>query len=69
MFSDKLQAIMKAKNITQSQIADHFGVSQSAVAKKFARNSWSAEEALRIFALMDCHLIVTLDDSALFKVM
>ena len=67
MFSDTLQDIMKAKNVSQKQIADLFGVSQAAVSQKFARNSWSAEDVIRLFKFMNCHLIVLLDDSNLKK--
>lgn len=58
MFKHKIDEIMKSKNVTKKDLAEHFGISAQSMSNKFSRKSFSAKDLIRIIEFLDCKLVI-----------
>lgn len=58
MFKHKIDEIMKSKNVTKKDLAEHFGISAQSMSNKFSRKSFSAKDLIRILEFLDCKLVI-----------
>lgn len=56
--SQKIKQIMKLKQVTNIQLANHLGILPQSLTNKFSRNSISADELIEILDYLDCRLII-----------
>lgn len=61
--SNEIKSLLILKGIPQKELQPVFGMASSqAVANKFARNSWSAEDLVKVVDFLGGKLIVKVDN-------
>ena len=63
MISAEIKSILARKSIRQQDLQSVLGLSsKQAVNNKFARNSWSAEDLIKVVTFLGGELIIRIDD-------
>lgn len=63
MISTELKSILVRKSIKQQDLQSVLGLSsKQAVNNKFAKNSWSAEDLIKVVTFLGGELIIRIDD-------
>lgn len=60
--SSKIKALLSLKNQEQVKLAQHLGISKQALSNKFYRESFSAEDLIKIADFLQCDLAFNVDD-------
>lgn len=60
--SDKVKGILKLSGNRQNDLADHFGMSKQTMSNKMARNSWSANDLIKVAEFTGCKVAFVLPD-------
>ena len=61
--SSKIKALLTLKGKDHAGLADHLGISYQALSNKFYRNSFSADDLIKISAYLECELAFVVDSS------
>ena len=61
--SDKIKALLSIRGKKNNDLAMFLGISPQSMRNKFSRESFSADELIRIANFLDCNLVFELDDS------
>ncbi len=60
--SSKIKALLNLKNQEQVKLAHHLGISKQALSNKFYRDSFSAEDLIKIADFLCCDLAFNVDE-------
>lgn len=60
--SSKIKALLNLKNQEQVKLAQHLGISKQALSNKFYRDSFSAEDLIKIADFLRCDLAFNVDN-------
>lgn len=60
--SDKVKAILQLSGHKQIELAEHFGMTAQSMNNKFNRDSWSANDLLKVAAFCKCRIAFVLPD-------
>lgn len=61
--SNQIKSLLVEKSIKQQDLQEPLELSsKQAVNNKFAKNSWSAEDLIKVVAFLDGELIIKVDD-------
>ena len=61
--SSKIKAVLNIKGKDHKQLADFLKISSQALSNKFYRDSFSAEDLIKIADFLDCGLAFIIDDA------
>ena len=60
--SEKIKALLQIKGKKKNELAEYLGMNSQSLSNKFSRNSFSAEDLIKISNFLDCSLIFEIDD-------
>jgi len=60
--SEKIKGLMKEKGRKSVELARYLGISQQSMRNKFHRNSFSAEDLIKITDFLECSLLILVDE-------
>ena len=61
--SSKVKAALNLKGKDHSSLANYLGISNQALSNKFYRDSFSAEDLIKISAFLECDLAFIINDT------
>jgi hypothetical protein len=61
--SSKVKALLQLKEQEQVGLAQHLGITKQALSNKFYRDSFSANDMIRIAEFLECELAFIVDSS------
>lgn len=67
MVSNKIKRIMKLKNVSSVQLAQHMGIVPQSLSNKFSRDSWSVQDLISVLDFLGCKLVVELEPDLIVK--
>jgi len=59
--SNKIKSLLKLKGKNNIELAQYFGITPQSINNKLFRNSFSAEDLIKISVFLDCELAFTVD--------
>lgn len=60
--SEKIKALLQIRGKKKNELAEYLGMNSQSLSNKFSRNSFSAEDLIKISAFLDCSLTFEIDD-------
>ena len=61
--SSKIKAVLNIKGKDHKSLANYLGISSQALSNKFYRNSFSADDLIKIADFLGCDLAFIIDDT------
>lgn len=60
--SEKIKALLQIKGKKKNELAEYLGMNSQSLSNKFSRDSFSAEDLIKIADFLGCSLIFEIDD-------
>lgn len=60
--SEKIKALLQLKGKKKNELAAYLGMNSQSLSNKFNRDSFSAEDLIKISNFLECSLIFEIDD-------
>ena len=60
--SEKIKALLQIRGRKKNELAEYLGMNSQSLSNKFSRDSFSAEDLIKIADFLDCSLIFEIDD-------
>lgn len=60
--SEKIKALLQIKGKKKAELAEYLGMNSQSLSNKFSRDSFSAEDLIKISSFLDCSLTFEIDD-------
>lgn len=60
--SEKIKALLRMRGKKNKELAEYLGMNSQSLSNKFTRNSFSAEDLIKISSFLDCSLAFEIDE-------
>lgn len=60
--SEKIKALLQIKSKKKNELAEYLGMNSQSLSNKFSRDSFSAEDLIKISTFLECPLAFEIDD-------
>lgn len=60
--SEKIKALLQIRGKKKNELAEYLGMNSQSLSNKFSRDSFSAEDLIKISTFLDCSLTFEIDD-------
>ena len=60
--SEKIKALLQIRGKKKNELAEYLGINSQSLSNKFSRDSFSAEDLIKISNFLNCSLTFEIDD-------